>query len=191
MTGDDMTDLALATRAGLPDALRVLLARYPRPDWPAHPQFDGLTRFWLERHLSLRRLHGLLAAETEALLDRATDPREAAGRLAGLGNRFLGDLTGHHQVEDHHYFPLLRAQDARLEAGFDLLDADHDAIHDGVRTLAERANATLQGLAATPADLAPQAALHADLDRFGRLLERHLTDEEDLIVPVILAHRIG
>jgi hypothetical protein len=30
-----------------------------------------------------------------------------------------------------------------------------------------------------------------DLGRFQRMLDRHLTDEEDLIVPVVLKHRVG
>ena len=49
-------DLALGVRAGLPDALRVLLADYPREGWESHPHFTGLVRFWLDRHLMFRPL---------------------------------------------------------------------------------------------------------------------------------------
>ncbi len=181
--------LALAGRDGLPDALRVLLERYPRPGWEAHPEFNALTRFWLDRHLLFRRLHGLLVAEAQAVLDRDADPRRAAAQIARLGGMFLNDLHGHHRIEDLHYFPALRAQDPRLEAGFDLLDADHHALHEGLATLADRMNAALRGLAEAPADLTPAGAMLADIERFGGLLHRHLTDEEELIVPVILEFR--
>jgi len=48
----------LRHRKGLPDALRVLLEQYPRALWESHQNFDGLTRFWLERHLMFRRALG-------------------------------------------------------------------------------------------------------------------------------------
>ena len=153
MTGAPVDPAALASRAGLPDALRVLLERHPRPSWDAHPEFDALTRFWLDRHLAFRELHGLLIAESQAVLDRDVDPRRAATQIARLGGAFLGDLHGHHQIEDLHYFPALRAQDPRLEAGFDLLDADHHALHEGLATLADAMNAALRGLTDAPADL--------------------------------------
>ena len=40
-----MTDLALDTRPGLPDALRLLLPLYPRANWTLHRNFDGLVSF--------------------------------------------------------------------------------------------------------------------------------------------------
>lgn len=186
MTGAPANPAALAVRAGLPDALRVLLDRYPRPGWDSHPEFAGLTSLWLDRHLGFRRLHALIVAESQAILDRDADPRRTATRIARLGNTFLSDLHGHHHVEDMHYFPLLRAQDARLEAGFDLLDADHHALHDGMAGLADRMNVALRGLAAAPTDLRPSGAMLEEVTSFGKLLDRHLTDEEELIVPVIL-----
>jgi len=45
-----MEQIDLAQRSRLPDALRVLLEQYPRDMWESHRNFDGLTRFWLERH---------------------------------------------------------------------------------------------------------------------------------------------
>jgi iron-sulfur cluster repair protein YtfE (RIC family) len=181
--------LALGAREGLPDALRVLAERHPRPGWEAHPEFNALTRFWLDRHLMFRRLQATLTAETQGVLDRAADPRRAASAISRLARVYLGELEGHHNVEDAHYFPLLRALDPRLVAGFDLLDADHHALHESIDALAARTDAALRGLAAKPADLTPSGALLTELTRFGRLLDRHLVDEEELIVPVILEHR--
>ena len=39
----------------------------------------------------------------------------------------LGNLHGHHQIEDHHYFPVFRQAEPRLAAGFGLLANDHVA----------------------------------------------------------------
>lgn len=183
--------LALARRTGLPDALRVLVDRLPRGGWEAHPEFNDLTRFWLERHLGFRRLQAALEAETEAALDRRSDPRRAAAQIARIAGLYLNELHGHHQIEDAHYFPTLRLQDPRLETGFDLLDADHHALHAGLAAMAEAANAALRGLTLAPADLTPAGHMHETLAGFGRLVGRHLEDEEDLIVPVILEYRGG
>jgi hypothetical protein len=105
--------LALDTRTGLPDALRVLVEKYPREGWEGHPNFNGLTRFWLERHLMFRRLQGMLLAETEGGLDRARDPRQVAAQLGRLASMFLNELHGHHTIEDVHYFPALAGGSSR------------------------------------------------------------------------------
>ncbi len=183
-----MTDLA--TRQGLPDALRILLADYPREGWQTHRHFDGLVRFWLDRHLNFRHMTALMQTETQALLDRSRDPRDFAARLGQIGSHFVGDLHGHHQIEDQHYFPLLAETEPRLQRGFDMLDADHHALDSHIAAFVDSANATLSRWQAP--DLRDHAASFlASLDGLTALLDRHLVDEEDLIVPVILAHGPG
>jgi iron-sulfur cluster repair protein YtfE (RIC family) len=178
-------DLALGARSGLPDALRVLLSDYPREAWESHPRFSALIRFWLDRHLMFRRMQGLLVAETRGFIDGDRDPQAFAAGLARLGGMFVNELHGHHAIEDHHYFPVLRGLDPRIEAGFDLLDADHLAIDPLLHALADRANAVLSATGAAEAR-APAGLLLDELVRFDRFLDRHLVDEEELVVPVIL-----
>lgn len=173
-----MTDLSLSLRDGLPDDLKVLLRDLPRADWPGHPGFAGLVQFWLDRHGMFRQLLDLLQTDQRALADRKIDAKAYAPRLSRFGSTLLGELHGHHQIEDQHYFPRLARFDARLQRGFDLLDADHHAMDAALHDLAEGANAVLRG--------GPVGAFGDRLDAFARLLDRHLTDEEDLIVPVIL-----
>jgi iron-sulfur cluster repair protein YtfE (RIC family) len=179
-------DLRLSDRSGLPEALRILLDDYPREGWAAHPGFEGLVAFWLSRHRMFRDLTGLIAAEAEAAMDRRLSGRSYAARLSQLGGGLLQNLQGHHQIEDHHYFPVLRQHDARIAAGFDLLDADHHAMDGLLAGFAGAANGAIRA-ADDPAALVDRAA---DLSRcmadFRRMLGRHLDDEEDLIVPVIL-----
>ncbi len=181
-------DLALEVRKGLPDALRVLLADWPREAWEADPHFSELIRFWLDRHLMFRRLHGLLDVESRAFLDGDREARAFAGRLNQLGGMLLNELHGHHMVEDQHYFPKLRRLDGRLETGFDILDRDHHAIDPMLHALAGDANAVLGALDRPAAARDAAGRLVAALERFGGFLDRHLVDEEELVVPVLLAH---
>lgn len=183
-----MTDLELDLRCGLPDALRVLLAEYPRDAWAEHRNFDGLVRFWLDRHMMFRRLMELMEADLARLLDSDMDPQLWAARLSRLGGQFVGELHGHHQIEDAHYFPVLAARDARLGRGFDILDADHHALDGILNRFTEAANGALTVWQDRPALQTAAGRLRDDLALTQRLIDRHLIDEEELVVPVILRH---
>ncbi|MDA7428100.1 hemerythrin domain-containing protein [Primorskyibacter aestuariivivens] len=178
-----MEKLTLETRTGLPDALRVLLAEYPRADWPAHDNFHGLVSFWLERHLMFRKLLEALASDCEAVMDVQMDPRQHGQRLQRYGSMLVSQLHGHHQIEDMHYFPKLVGMEARLERGFTLLDADHHALDGLLARFTEAANGVLRG--------GEPGRFHTELKGFAQLIDRHLVDEEELIVPVILKHGVG
>jgi hemerythrin-like domain-containing protein len=182
-----MNTLSLDTRTGLPEALRVLLADHPRDGWQANPQFHGLVSFWLERHMMFRQLMKHMRTETEGFLDGNRDPRGFAQGVGRYGGMFVNQLHGHHQIEDHHYFPLLRQKDARIESGFDLLDADHHALDGILNGFIEQANGAIQGVGGAD-PRAPAGALRDGLIELERLIGRHLEDEEDLIVPVILKY---
>ncbi len=183
-----MTDpsLALGTRSGLPDALRVLLETYPRELWEADPGFSQLIRFWLDRHLMFRRLLDRMQADAEARLDTSLSPESYARALSRFGGTFVGELHMHHNVEDSHYFPVLAQRDARLEGGFGLLDADHHALEAALETFVERANAVLQS--DPPAAQGATGVFHDGLTSLAALIDRHLTDEEELVVPVLLKY---
>ncbi|WP_210528860.1 hemerythrin domain-containing protein [Rubellimicrobium arenae] len=178
-------DHPLETRTGLPDALRVLLADHPRDGWARDPNFAGLVEMWLDRHLLFRRLMAAMRADAESVLDGRMDPRAWGGRTSRLGGHFVGDLHGHHRVEDDHYFPLLVTRDPRLEQGFAILDRDHHALDGHLNAFVEEANGALRVLDA-PGFATGAGRFHAGLIRLERFLDRHLTDEEELIVPVIL-----
>ncbi|KPQ10433.1 MAG: Hemerythrin HHE cation binding domain [Rhodobacteraceae bacterium HLUCCA09] len=182
---DAGADLALGTRDGLPDALRVLLAEFPREEWEK-AGLSPLIRFWLDRHMMFRKLTVRLAADARAAIDGRADPRAHAAALSRFGGLFVGELHGHHHVEDAHYFPVLSRHDARLETGFGLLDADHHALDGHLHAFVERANAVLQADAVARHDATGRFL--DGLEGFAPLLERHLTDEEDLVVPVLLKY---
>ena len=181
----------LAHRDGLPDALRVLLEKYPRDMWESHRNFDGLTRFWLERHLMFRRALAQWQGDTRAFLDKGRDPRKHGQMTARLGGFLINELHGHHQIEDTHYFPVLSESEKRLAHGFDLLDADHHALDGELAGLTDAANTHLRALQDRNADTKASAgAMLKRLDGFQTFLNRHLVDEEELVVPVILHHAL-
>lgn len=183
-----MTDLALSSRDGLPDALRVLLDAYPRQGWTTHPQFDGLIRFWLDRHLMFRRLLAEMQTGTEGLLDRKIDPQKFANQLSRYGGMFVNGLHEHHTIEDTHYFPKLQVKDDRVARGFDILDADHHALDGYLASFVESANGVLSRLDDRSLLQDNAGTFKAALNDMELLLNRHLTDEEDLVVPVILKY---
>jgi len=186
-TSGDSETFDLAHRSGWPEDLRVLMARYPREQWAGHANLGEMARFWLSRHDMFRELAGMIRnIETQfrgGALSAVEFPRLFVPRLQFL----LSQLEVHHQIEDLHHFPLLRAADERLARGFDVLEADHHTIHADMDRTADTANALLR-------------ALFGDADRLRRCgddyadasaallkgLIRHLDDEEDLIVPLIL-----
>jgi len=176
---DEQNDmLALGVRGGLPDALRVLAREFPKTGWQTHPNFGQMVEFWPQRHAMFRQLLDVLESDVQAVADKQIDTEGYARRLSRFGGMLLNGLHEHHHIEDDHYFPRLVKLDARLEQGFALLYADHNAMDELLQNMANGANAVLQG--GEPGRFADQ------LDEFGRLLNRHLTDEEEIIVPVIL-----
>lgn len=186
-----MEKIDLAHRTSLPDALRVLLEQYPRDMWESHRNFDGLTRFWLERHLMFRRALAQWQDDTRGFLDRGRDARQHGQMTARLGGFLINELHGHHQIEDAHYFPVLAQAEARLAKGFELLDADHHALDAQLAALTEAANTHLRALQDRNADQKASAGtMLAQLDGFARFLDRHLVDEEHLVVPTILHHAL-
>src|SRR5450631_1201746 len=183
----DIEALALARRSGWPEDLRVLITRFPREHWQGHANLGEMARFWLSRHAMFRELATMIKAiEAQfraGTLSPAEFPRQFVPRLQFL----LSQLGAHHQIEDLHYFPIFRAADARLARGFDVLESDHHHIHADMARTAETANALLRALQGGTDVLKRCGDDYAQAS--GGLIKgliRHLDDEEDLIVPLIL-----
>jgi hypothetical protein len=99
----------------------------------------------------------------------------------------LQQLHAHHHIEDGHYFPIFRTADERLQRGFDVLENDHGELHHAIAHTIESANAMLRVLDGGDEALTRAADRYAQAS--GTLFKgliRHLDDEEDLIVPLIL-----
>ena len=183
----DSEILDLARRNGWPQDMCELLHRYPREQWQGHANLGEMATFWLSRHAMFRELAGMVERIADdfrgGALTATRFPQLFVPRLQFL----LQQLDVHHQIEDHHYFPIFRAADDRLARGFDVLEEDHHAIHAGMAETAETANALLRALRGESDTLRRCGDDYAAASRqLIRFLMRHLDDEEDLIVPLIL-----
>lgn len=174
----------LGVRTGLPDGLYVLLRDYPRAHWEHDPGFRGLVEFWLGRHMMFRQILTALGEKCEALLAQRMEPRRFQAEFARYAGFFVQQLHGHHQIEDLHYFPKLKLMDSQIATGFDILDRDHHALDAALRSFADVANGAIQAGDREIGELTNVA--WDEVRSFEKLIERHLLDEEDLVVPVIL-----
>ena len=183
----DSEILDLARRSGWPADLRVLIARYPREQWQGHANLGEMARFWLSRHAMFRELTAMIQEIETQFREGQLPPAEFSQAFVPRLQFLLSQLNVHHQIEDYHYFPIFRAADKRLARGFDVLEQDHHAIHADMERTAETANALLRALSGDTDALRrcgdDYAAASAAL--LNGLI-RHLDDEEDLIVPLIL-----
>ena len=182
MSGAD----GLFERVPFTDEIAVLRDLYPRSVWPGHKNLGQTAKFWLQRHDMFRELGEMMTTGAGAFLENQDDPRAFMGWLAPRLNLFLRELHSHHHVEDVHYFPIFRAADERLGRGFDILDADHHTIDALIHDIAGTAMA-LQTAIQTRGEVRRAAdAFAQQLGHTTTGLIRHLDDEEDIVVPLIL-----
>jgi len=174
---------ALALRTGLPTEFRYLLDEFPRDCWTT--TLDETAAFWLQMHASFRG--------HQAHMDGLVGQWRANGDLSALHRQlipalqsFLQHLDGHHRIESGQYFPMMRTIEPEIGAGIDLLDRDHDAIHETLEALFQTGLAFHQAVTANAPDAADRAHRLSDLIEAGaRPLLRHLDDEEDIVIPLI------
>jgi hypothetical protein len=160
-----------------------------------------MARFWLARHDMFRDIGGDLGRMMDGFRAGTLGTEGLGRQLVPTLGFFLNQLNAHHQIEDHHYFPIFRNADPRLATGFEILDRDHATIHADLLATADAANTLIRALAdqphpavetalreraATGAGLGEADAYAAASERLLRRVLRHLEDEEDLIVPLIL-----
>lgn len=179
--------LNLETRAGWPDELRFILERYPREAWADHVNLAGIARFWLDIHNGFRRAGEALRGSTNESREGLATPDRFRSWYAPRLQTFLGHLEGHHNIEDYQMFPIFNAAEPRLMKGFEILETDHGVIHAAMDRMAETANAFMQTPAGDNDKMRYAAEAYADTsDRLMKMLARHLGDEEDLVIPLIL-----
>ena len=180
-------DLALDSRAGWPAELRLLIDRYPREVWGAHANLGAMAQFWLQRHDMFRALGTALDEATTAYREGSATAQDFRAWFPPRLQFFLQQLNAHHQVEDLHYFPVFQAAEARLARGFDVLETDHKVIHEQIAATVETANTFLRTAVNDPDPLRRTGERYAATSgALLHLLTRHLGDEEDLIIPLIL-----
>ena len=183
---------AAGPRPPLNEELRFLARQYPRESWPGHANLGALARFWLQRHAAFRELDRIIRSGTQDALDQRHDPDRLRPWLGRHLQVLLWQLEEHHQVEDLHYFPVFRRIEPRLAAGFEVLERDHTALHETLAVIVKRANAVLGPGNGDPAVFRGALERYLDAQReLGHGLVRHLDDEEDLVIPLLLERGEG
>ena len=185
-----LASLSADSNGNWPDELLFLLERHPRAAWPSAR--SATAAFWLDVHERLRRDAAGLDAAGDDYRRGSSSPVElaviAAPRLRGL----VAAMHGHHQIEDFEYFPEFRREEPRLARGFDRLEREHTSLNRNVEA-ALAALAELRAAAELAAEPAAAAALKLAAQRYVDAaaaltvdLLRHLHDEENLVVPLLL-----
>lgn len=186
-----MTNTHIETREGLPHEMQALLRKYPRDAWPENPNFAASIQKWMSAHEMFRQLGALTQSDSEAFLDGHMDGDLYAARLSYYGNTLLRNLHGHHAWEDRSFFPELEHADPRFARGMGMLESDHAALDALLDRFKRDANRVVQLNQLDPRHMRDDAAaVFADIEKLGRFLRRHLSDEEDLAVPILLHHRM-
>lgn len=186
-----MLDTYTIRQDEMPKEMRFLLEDYPRDSWDAHPGFKEKTKHWLGAHQMFRRVAERVRLDTEGLLNKDAALDDYAGRLSYYGGNLVGNLHGHHGWEDHSYFPELSAADPRFDAGLDVLENDHAELDKVLDDFTRTANRVIKLAGLDEAQAFEEAAqVHRQSEVIEAFLQRHLSDEEELAVPIILHHRL-
>ena len=187
-SGRDTEALALARRSGWPEELRLLIARYPREQWQGHDNLGAMARFWLSRHDMFREL----GASIEAI-DRGVPRRHAGrGRISGANwcrgcnscCRSSTSTTRSRICTTSRFSAPPRSGSPAASTCWKRITTPSTPTWRRRRTTA---NALLRALAGDKDALARCGDDYAAAS--GALIKgltRHLDDEEDLIVPLIL-----
>ena len=175
----------------MPSEMGLLLAQYPRENWDAHPGFKEKTKHWLGAHQMFKRVARHLSLGTERFLDHDKSIETYANELSHYGSALVGNLHGHHGWEDYSYFPELRAADPRFDVGLDILEKDHHELDAVLEHFVEVARRTIKLAQLDEKQAFDEAAKVLGATQIiEKFLERHLRDEEELAVPIILHHRL-
>lgn len=179
----------------LSDELRILLDKYPREAWEGHPNFKDLTRQWMRAHDMFRHLSSTVRRDTEHFLDKTKSEDDYARRLSHYGSRLVGYLHGHHSWEDYEFFPELSRTDSRFDRGLEILEQDHVVLDNVLNNFTDDAHELLQivqqqnsGYRDKLQDIAGNLLYWSN--NIEMLLDRHLADEEDLVVPIVIHHKL-
>jgi len=186
-----MSDQIEIRTEDMPREMQSLLQDYPRDSWDAHPGFREKTRNWLRAHQMFRQLGQITRVETERFLDKSRSGDEYARRLSHYGGMLVGNLHGHHGWEDHSFFPELSAADPRFDAGLEILEKDHQELDVVLDNFTKTANRAIKLVQLDEKQAHTEAGkLHVVTETIEAFLARHLCDEEELAVPIILHHRL-
>ena len=158
-----------------------LLEKLPPNQWYSS-DYAYKTSGWLNVHTNIRKRQRILRQLSEEYSMGALNWDNYRSQvLQRIGTHVL-KLHQHHSVEDHGFFPEFVSSYPQLKTGFEILVRDHvrlDALLDELQSLNDELAKAQQE------DKALADRLHGNLITGSDFLSQHLTDEEDLVVPIL------
>lgn len=182
----DASDDALGLTPRHPDSRLdtdwlFLYKKLPPAEW-LNADHIYKTSGWLNIHADIRNRQHTLNQISEAYQLGHIEWSEYRLQSLPRINQYLMKLHHHHNIEDQAYFPTFIRMYPQLKSGFEVLDRDH-----------ARLDALLNELQALNGQLARSESedkvlgkkVHEALATVSALLSQHLSDEEDLVIPIL------
>lgn len=158
-----------------------LYNKLPPDQWFA-ADYAYKTSGWLKVHTNIRKRQRILTQISEAYSSGEFDWAEYRSQILKRINMHILKLHQHHGVEDEGFFPEFVSIYPALAPAFEILVHDHEYLNELLDTL-QAQNDTLAK--SEVEDKALAKALHETLVAMTDLLQQHLTDEEDLVIPIL------
>ncbi|WP_201586620.1 hemerythrin domain-containing protein [Psychrobacter jeotgali] len=158
-----------------------LYEKLPASHW-RNAEYVNRTANWLNTHNGIRKRQKVLKQLSAEYQMGALNWSNYRLQVLPRIEEHVFKLHQHHSIEDKRYFPRFIQEYPQLKAGFELLERDHerlDALLNELQTL----NNTLA--MSTVEDNALAERLHHTLIASSDLLASHLSDEEDLVIPIL------
>lgn len=152
------------------------------PDKWFNADYVYKTSGWLNIHSDIRKRQRIIAQISEAYHSGNFEWSEYRTQILPRINQHILKLHHHHNIEDQGYFPTFISMYPQLKSGFEILDRDHVYL-DGLLNEWQALNGKLATSEVEDKALAEQ--LHKILVDASDLLSQHLTDEEDLVIPIL------
>lgn len=140
------------------------------------------TSGWLKVHTNIRKRQRILVQISEAYISGEFDWSEYRSQILKRINMHVLKLHQHHEVEDEGFFPEFVSMYPKLAPAFEILGHDHEYLNE----LLDKLQIQNDMLARSEVeDKALAEELHKTLVAVTDLLQQHLTDEEDLVIPIL------
>lgn len=186
------TENHVMTRVGISQALRETLFELPREQWGQNPGFHEEPLFWLQIHRGLLQASATLPEQCKVLLNHPdSDPQGEAFRVIfEFASRLVHHAHQHHHIEDSHFFPLFTQRFPELIHPIMLLDGDHKVLSEVLDDM-EQATRLMYAASCDSSRLASTSQrlidnMLASATSLDTLFRRHISDEEEICIPIML-----
>ncbi len=187
LTSFSQPQFNVTQRDKLPASIQESLISIERRRWPFHPKYHGKAEFFIQYHEGLRYTSFQILNSLRKLLDNAGEKSEIDAELKNIGAlcyTLFQDAERHHVIEDHSYFPAFRRIEPKLGAGIDLLENDHKCLSSAFAELKSSLNQSLL----INSNYSAVGQLYQSAVKVNNILIQHLSDEEEIIIPIFLMH---